>query len=127
MPTDWATHAIGHELTALFGLDHARALALVLPALLQHQRRHKADMLFRYGCQVWGLSDLDREGTIDNAIEQTVAFFHSLQVPTRLRDYGISQDDCREIVSRFEQRATKAGEHQNIGATEVASILALAA
>ncbi len=127
VPTDWATHAIGHELTALFDLDHARALAVVLPALLSHQRRQKADKLFRYGCPVWGLADLDHESTIDNAIERTVAFFHSLQVPTRLSDYGICQSDCREIVARFEQRKTKVGEHQNIGAAEVAAILALAA
>jgi len=32
VPQDWATHMIGHELTSLYGIDHARTLAVVLPA-----------------------------------------------------------------------------------------------
>lgn len=126
VPTDWATHAIGHELTALFGLDHARALAIVLPALLRHQKTQKADMLFRYGQRVWGQSGRDREAVIDEALERTIDFFHSLEVPTRLGDYQIRPQDCREIVSRIQQRPAKIGERQDIGAAEVAAILSLA-
>jgi len=126
VPTDWATHAIGHELTALFGLDHARALAIVLPALLRYKCRQKADMLVRYGREVWGLTAQTSEAVIDQAIEKTTAFFESLGIPTRLSDYQIQQQDCKEIVDRFEQRPAKVGEHQDIGAPEVAAILALA-
>lgn len=126
VPTDWATHAIGHELTALFGLDHARALATVLPALLRHQRKQKAGMLLRYGQRVWGLTGQDRETVIDRAIECTIDFFHRLEVPTRLSDYQIGPQDCREIVRRFQQRPAKIGEQQDIGAAEVAAILSLA-
>lgn len=126
VPSDWSTHAIGHELTALFDLDHARALAVVLPALLKHQSKQKSEMLMRYGRQVWGLSGLSSEATIDQAIEKTAVFFQSLQVPTRLSDYAIDRQACEEIINRFEKRPTKVGEHQDIGAKEVAAILRLA-
>ncbi len=126
VPTDWSTHAIGHELTALFDLDHARVLAIVLPAMLKYQRLKKAEMLLRYGREVWGLTGLKDDATIDGAIHQTETFFQSLQVPTRLSDYAIELKDCSEIVSRFEQRETKVGEHQDIGPIEVAAILRLA-
>ena len=126
VPTDWSTHAIGHELTALFDLDHARVLAIVLPAMLKYQRLKKAEMLLRYGREVWGLTGLKDDATIDGAIHQTETFFQSLQVPTRLSDYAIELKDCSEIVSRFEQCETKVGEHQDIGPIEVAAILRLA-
>jgi len=126
VPSDWSTHAIGHELTALFDLDHARALAVVLPALLKHQRRQKKQMLVRYGRQVWGLTDMKDDAIIDQAIDRTETFFQSLQVPTRLSDYALDLKACKEIVVRFEQRPTKIGEHQDIGAPEVTAILRLA-
>jgi len=37
VPQDWATHAIGHELTALYGIDHAQSLAIILPGMMQQQ------------------------------------------------------------------------------------------
>ncbi len=126
VPTDWSTHAIGHELTALFGLDHARALAVVLPALLAHRRRTKMAKVLQYAQRVWSIDAPAPEEAIDLAIDRTVQFFNSFGVPTRLRDYGLSAADCAEIVDRLDRRQPLAGEHQDIGGAEVAAILALA-
>jgi NADP-dependent alcohol dehydrogenase len=41
VPQDWATHMLGHELTAMHGLDHAQTLAIVLPALWNEKRDTK--------------------------------------------------------------------------------------
>ena len=41
VPQDWGTHMIGHELTALHGLDHAVTLAIGLPSLMFVQRDKK--------------------------------------------------------------------------------------
>jgi NADP-dependent alcohol dehydrogenase len=124
--TDWASHAIGHEITALFGLDHARALAIVLPAVLRHQRDRKAAKLSQYAQRVWNLDETDQNRAVDAALERTVSFFRSLGLPTRLRDYDIRLEDCRPIVSRLGERRPLIGEHQDIDAEGVAQILTLA-
>ncbi|MGS3542276.1 iron-containing alcohol dehydrogenase [Klebsiella pneumoniae] len=43
VPQDWATHMLGHELTAMHGLDRAQHwLAIVLPALWNEKRDAQA-------------------------------------------------------------------------------------
>jgi NADP-dependent alcohol dehydrogenase len=127
VPTDFATHLIGHELTALFGLDHGRTLAIIHPAVLRHQREHKAAKLIQYARRVWGLRGLSDEEMIDAAIVRTEEFFREVGVPTRLGDYGIDLVACRPIVERFRESGTALGEHKNIGYQEVEQILALCA
>jgi NADP-dependent alcohol dehydrogenase len=127
VPSDFATHLIGHELTAFFGLDHGQTLAILHPAVLQHQREHKAQKLIQYAQRVWGVRGLSDAETIDAAIAKTDEFFRSVGVLTRLSDYGIDLAACRPIVERFKERGTKMGEHENIGYQGVEEILALCA
>lgn len=125
VPQDWATHIIGHELTAFFGVDHAQSLAIVLPGLWRHQREQKKEKLIQYAHRVWGVNNLSPEETVDVAIKKTVEFFENIGMRTRLKDYGITLLDCRTIVERFEKRGSKIGEHRSIGAKEVDEILVL--
>ena len=127
VPQDWATHMIGHELTALCGLDHAQTLAIILPNLLHVQRLSKAEKLLQYGERVWGIASGEPEERMSLAIEKTRTFFHRLGVPTRLSDYGISRDSLAEIPPRFEQRRAALGERQDITPLVVSRILDLAA
>jgi NADP-dependent alcohol dehydrogenase len=127
VPSDFVTHLIGHELTALFGMDHGRTLAILHPAVLQHQRKHKAQKLIQYARRVWSIQGLSDEETVDAAIARTEEFFRSVGVPTRLSDHGIDLAACRPIVEQFKERGTKMGEHENIGYQEVEEILALCA
>ena len=114
VPNDWATHMLGHELTALHGLDHAQTLAVVLPAMLQVRREEKRGKLLQYAERIWGLRDGDEEARIDEAIERTRGFFESLQVPTRLSDYGIGENAIPALVAQLERHGMLAlGEHQN--------------
>ena len=101
VPQDWATHKIGHELTALHGLDHAQTLAIVLPNLLQLRRDVKHDKLLQYASRVWKLDSGTAEARIDAAIARTRAFFESLGVRTRLSDYGIGADAIDEVVTQL--------------------------
>ena len=127
VPQDWATHMIGHELTALHGIDHAQSLAVVLPALLRHQRAHKKKKLLQYAERVMGLPRDGKDATVNKAIEMTEAFFRSLGVKTRLRDYGIPEDTAEVVAARLDRRAVKLGEHKAIGRREMAEILRLCA
>jgi len=124
---DWTTHMIGHELTVLFGLDHARTLAIVLPAVMRHQRVQKRDKLIQYGRRVWGIQDADPEKVIDAAIEKTIRFFESAGNPTKLSAYDIPVADCLIAAERLSGREGKIGERQDIGREEIEAILRLGA
>jgi NADP-dependent alcohol dehydrogenase len=115
VPQDWATHMIGHELTAVYGLDHAQTLAIVLPALLQQQRVQKRAKLIQYGKRVFNLQHSDEERLIDETIAHTRAFFEQMGVPTRMADYGIQADAVDTLVAKLEQHGMlKLGEHGDI-------------
>lgn len=102
VPQDWATHRIGHEMTALYGLDHAQTLAVVLPNLLQVRRDVKRAKLLQYADRVWGLRTGDEDARIDQAIARTRAFFKSLGVRTRLGDYGVGAEAVDRIIAQLE-------------------------
>ena len=115
VPGDWATHMLGHELTALHGLDHAQTLAVVLPAMLQVRREEKHAKLLQYAERVWNLRDGDEEARIDAAIENTRQFFESLGVPTRLSAYGIGRDAIPALLAQLERHGMVAlGEHRSL-------------
>lgn len=104
VPGDWSVHDIGHELTALHNIDHARTLAIVLPGLWEVLKEEKMDKLVQYAERVWNVTEGTPVEKADRAIELTVQFFESLGVKTRLSDYGVSQDTVDLIVSRFSER-----------------------
>lgn len=121
VPTDWATHMIGHELTAFFGLDHGVTLAIIYPALLTEMVEFKKEKILQYGSRVWNLSGNNL--TPERAIEETEKFFRSLGVKTRLTEHGINNADIKPIVDRFVARGWKLGENRNITPDVVEKIL----
>jgi len=122
---DWTTHMIGHELTAFFGLCHAESLAVVMPALWQYAKQAKKQKLAQLAERVFNVTAGDTDQKADAAIEKTVQFFHSVDMPTRFSDYNVTEPDIRKVVDRFEKRKTTLGEHQNIAAPQIAEILKL--
>ncbi|MDR2506863.1 MAG: iron-containing alcohol dehydrogenase [Candidatus Accumulibacter sp.] len=127
VPTDWATHMIGHEITAKYGLAHAETLAVVLPAMLRVRRAEKREKLLQYAERVWNLRDDPPETRIDQAIERTRQFFESLGAPTRLSGYGIGEDGIPVILSQLERHGMLAlGEHASFGLDGARETLTLA-
>lgn len=124
VPTDWATHQIGHELTALHGIDHARTLAVVLPHLLEIKKDSKREKLLQYGRRVWQLTGTDEE-VVAGAIQKTADFYESLGIPTKASSYDIPTSTVSEVVQRFEARGMNFGERADITPQVVGEILAL--
>lgn len=108
VPQDWATHMIGHELTARFGIDHAQTLAIVLPSLLEVRREQKRAKLLQYAERVWQIYTGTEEEKIDNAIQKTRIFFESLGIKTRLSQYGVRKEEIQEIVDRLTEHGMTA-------------------
>lgn len=124
VPADWSTHMIGHTLTALFGIDHAKTLAIVLPSLLSATKAAKRDKLLQYGERVWGLTEGDEDARVDQAILKTREFFESLDVGTHLGDYGVKETDIPRVIEGLRaQGMTALGEHGDLTLDRVEAIL----
>ena len=127
VPQDWSTHMIGHELTALYGIDHARTLACVLPDLLRVQSKNKAEKLLQYAERIWGVREGSPEQRMEAGIAATEKFFESLGVPTRLKAYGQVKADTPDIVAHrlTANGMTGLGERQEVTPEAVEKILEL--
>jgi NADP-dependent alcohol dehydrogenase len=122
VPSDWATHQIGHELTALHGIDHARTLAIVLPHLMRYKMVNKMGKMVQYAKEVWGQSGTDEE-LAEAAIQKTIEFYELLGIPTKASAYGIGEETVQEIKKRFTNRNVKYGENSDIDALATEAIL----
>jgi len=124
VPTDWATHMIGHELTALHGIDHAQSLAIIAPNLYKVMKADKHEKLVQYSKRIWQLTGSD-ETVAEEAIEKTRLFFESLDVKTKISDYTTSYKDTADIIcKRFDDRSwTGLGEQQHVTIEKVKEIV----
>lgn len=111
---DWATHQIGHELTALHGVDHGESLAIVYPGTAQVLREQKKAKLLQFGERVLGVKDGTEDERIDETINRIEDFFKSLGLATRLSEKGIGMETIDLIQKRFNERGVHLGEAQNV-------------
>ncbi|USE33862.1 iron-containing alcohol dehydrogenase [Endozoicomonas sp. SCSIO W0465] len=108
VPQDWSTHMIGHELTDLFGMDHAQSLAIVQPSLWKIRKDKKRGKLLQYAERVWDILEGTDDERIDQAISMTRSFFESLGVKTRLSQYRIEQADIAKVINALENHGMTA-------------------
>ena len=120
---DWATHMIGHELTALHGLTHGESLAIVLPATMTVLSEQKKGKILQYGERIWNITKGTEGLRIVETIARTESFFASLGLHTRLSELNIGEETIAEIENRFNQRAVKFGEGQNVNGAVARAIL----
>lgn len=128
VPTDWAIHAMGHELTALYGIDHARTLAIITESHYKYNFESKKEKLAQYGERVWNINEGSTEDKAYAAIEKTTAFFQSLGIDTKLSDYTNDyKGTAEEISKRFTERGWLGlGEHQSLSPINVEEIIKMA-
>jgi len=126
VPQDWATHTIGHELTAFYGIDHGQTLCIILPGIMKIKRENKKEKILQYGERVWKITEGTADERIDATIQKTVEFFESVGIKTKLADYGVGNEIIAKIVDRFEKRGIKAiGERGDLTTDDIAKILEL--
>ena len=125
VPTDWAIHAMGHELTALHGIDHARTLAIIAPRHYAYFLENKKEKLAQYGERVWNITEGSLEERAKKAIDKTEYFFQSLDIPMRISEYATDYSKTAEKVSSaLENRGwTALGEHKNVTPDAVKAIV----
>jgi len=125
VPQDWAAHRLGHELTMLYGLDHAQTLAVLVPPMLYVRAEGKRQKLLQYAERVWGIVSGSDEERISGAIENTRHFFEKMGVPTHLSDYGLADIDLDQVIRLLEMHAmVNLGENQDVTLDVMRRILA---
>ena len=122
---DWATHMIGHELTAVYGLDHAQTLAIILPSIMNYKKDKKASKIVQYAERVLGVDpELSENEKTTQAIQKTREFFELMGNPTRLNDYNVDLDKFTDVLNNLEENGMLAlGEHQDITLNDSKNIL----
>jgi len=126
VPQDWASHMIGHELTAFHGIDHGQTLGIVLPGIMKLKRENKKEKILQYGERVWKITGGTADERIDVIIQKTVEFFESVGIKTRLSDYGVGRDIIPKVVDRFVKRGIVAiGERGDLTTADIAKVLEL--
>jgi NADP-dependent alcohol dehydrogenase len=128
VPTDWAVHAMGHELTALYGIDHARTLAIIAPRHYEYNFETKKEKLAQYAERVWNIKDGSIDEKATAAIKRTEAFFQNLGIETRLSAYTKDYEGTAEEISkRFKERGWEGlGEHQKLTSVDAEKIVKMA-
>jgi len=123
VPNDWATHQIGHEITALHGVDHGQTLAIILPGVMSVMREDKKDKILQFGARIFGVTAGTEQAKIDETINKMIAFFEQMGMKTHLSQYGIGKATIDEIVARFTKRGYNMGERANISPEKIRLIL----
>ena len=112
---DWTAHMIGHELTGLYNIDHARTLSITLPAVMKVRREAKRDKLLQYAERVWHVVDGTEDQRIDTAIELTERFFKQMNLPTRLSEIDLDASHIETILEKLQQHGMVAlGEQREV-------------
>ena len=115
VPQDWSTHMIGHEITALYGLDHAQTLAIILPRMLAEQQQEKREKLLQYAERVFNLDTTEPDKAISDAILLTEQFFQQLNMLTRFSDHGLGEEVAPQVCAQLERHGMVAlGEQQAV-------------
>ncbi|MDD3687923.1 MAG: iron-containing alcohol dehydrogenase [Bacteroidales bacterium] len=121
---DWSTHMIGHEITALYNIDHAQTLAIVLPGILRNRKNEKSAKILHYAKSVWGINSGNIDADLEEAIAKTESFFNSVGIKTRLSDYNIPESAIDIICKKLEDKKyVKLGENKNITPAVVKEVL----
>lgn len=104
VPQDWATHMLGHEMTAIFGVDHGQSLAVVLPSMLRERKEKKKAKLLQFAERVWNITEGSDDEKIEQGIVKMEEFFLSLDVNIKLSDYGIDALGIDKMIAGLEAK-----------------------
>lgn len=123
VPQDWTSHMIGHEITALTGMDHGASVGIVMLGVASVMRETKKEKILQLGKRVFGIVDGTENERIEKTLNSLEQFVKSTGVSVRLADYGVNSEVIDTIVKRMTERGWKLGEKQLVTPEKVREIL----
>ena len=99
---DWSSHAMGHELSALYDSTHGATLAMIMPQWLRYTLPGHEMRLAQFAVRVWGCEmNFERpERTALEGIARLAAFWKSLGLPQTFAELGAKEEDIPELVRK---------------------------
>lgn len=99
---DWSSHAIEHELSALYDIPHGAGLSIVFPAWMKYVYKHNRDRFLQFAVRVWDVDlSLDSpDAVVNEAIRRITEFFKSIGLPTTLKEASIGEEKLEEMASK---------------------------
>ena len=125
VPQDWSSHLIGHEITALYGLDHAETLAIVMPKVLEYKKAQKLDKLVQLGKRVFGINEKSKSKAADATILAMKKFFVKMGAGVELKSYKLPADAPEAIGKNIAKNYDRLGENADITPEDVVKIMKL--
>lgn len=125
VPQDWSSHLIGHQLTALYGVDHGESLAIVMPKVLEYKKAQKAEKIAQLAERVFGIRAKTKSEAVDAGIAALKKFFKDMGAPVELSDLNLPADAPKKCAENFAKYFSKAGEHGDINSPDVEKILTM--
>ena len=100
---DWNSHAIEHELSALYDCAHGAGLAVIMPSWMEYVVDHNvmrfAQMATRvFGCQ---MNFADPKATALEGIKALRRFLHSIGMPINFAELGAKEEDIPTLVKKL--------------------------
>jgi len=97
---DWASHAIEHELSAVYDISHGVGLAVITPNWMKNVlSKEREEKLAEYGINVWGIDkNKSKLNIAEESIKKTKDFFSSIGMPTTLGEINIKDKDFDKMA-----------------------------
>lgn len=126
---DWSTHALEHELSALYDVAHGAGLAVMFPAWMKYVMNHDVMRFAQMAVRVWGCEmDFQQpEKTALQGIYKLEQFLISIGMPVRFSGLGAKAEDIPTLVKTlFSSGAATLGNFVKLTADDARKIYELA-
>ncbi|MGL5617113.1 MAG: iron-containing alcohol dehydrogenase [Sarcina sp.] len=96
-------HHIEDQLCGTYDLDHGMSLSITYPAIMRYLAESHGDRLIQLGRRVFNINnaDLNQEDLIEETIESLERFYQSINMPIRLSEIGIEENDILPMVNKI--------------------------
>lgn len=125
---DWATHAIEHQLSAIYDLAHGAGLAIMFPAWMKYVYKHDVNRFAMFANKVFNveINEKNLEETALKGIEKLEEFYKEIEMPTRLSDVNISEDKLEYMASNATLTTPTLGQFVKLNKEDIINIYKLA-
>ncbi len=114
---DWACHAMEHELSAFDpAITHGAGLAVITPAWLRYVAEVNPARMQRFAKKVMGVE------TLEEGIAKLRAFYAAMKMPTKLSDFGLTQEALEACAASACARTGTIGQFKKLTSEDVLAI-----
>jgi len=108
--SDWGSHMIEHELSAIYDIPHGEGLAIIFPAWMKYVYKSDIKRFAQFANRVFNINIYfdDLEKAALEGIKALEDFYIQTRLPTKLSQIGIGSE-------RFEEMASKCTEGGPVG------------